>query len=78
MRSASCFESSKLKKEEMRDDRRVGSKLRSVDHDGLHDGESHSIPDLGQQPFCNHDGGPTERGQPTEHRDGGCSQITDR
>jgi hypothetical protein len=63
------------------DDRRARSKLCALDHDWLRDSEGRSvrrIPDLGQQPFCNRHGGPTERGQPTEHCDGDCGQIADR
>jgi hypothetical protein len=67
-------------KEEMRDAIRVGSKLCSVDNDWLRDSESRSvrrIPVLGQQPFRNCNGDPTEEGQPADHPDGNCRQITD-
>jgi hypothetical protein len=60
------------------DGARVGTELCSLDHDRLRDSKSRSvrfIPDLSQQPFCNRDGDPTERGQPTDHRDGDCGQI---
>jgi hypothetical protein len=67
-------------KEETRDAIRVGSKLCSLDHDWLCDSESHPvrrIPVLGQQPFRDYDGDPTEGGQPADHRDGNGGQITD-
>ena len=57
---------------------RARSKPCALDHDSLRDGKGRSIrriPELSQQPFCNRDGGPAERGQPTEHRDGGRGHI---
>ena len=66
--------------EEIRNGGRARSKPCALDHDSLRDGKGRSIrriPELSQQPFCNRDGGPAERGQPTEHRDGGRGHIAD-
>ena len=64
----------------MRDAIRVGSKLCSLDNGWLRDSERRSvrrIPVLGQQPFRDCNGDPTEGGQPANHRDGNCNQIAD-
>jgi hypothetical protein len=47
MRSVGCFESSKIKKEEIRDDIRVGGKRRSLDNGRLRDSEGLGMPLLG-------------------------------
>jgi hypothetical protein len=65
----------------MRDGGRVGSKLCALDHHRLCDNESPAVRrifELAQQAFRNRNGNPSERGQPTEHRDGNCGQIADR
>lgn len=65
----------------MRDDSRVGSELRSLDHDRLRDNESRSIrpiPELGKQQFRKCKGDPTDRPEPPDHGDRDCAQVADR